>query len=599
MRFSLIIVLICAWSLSLSSQTKVITFKVSVDKENTDASIGIRGSVPPLSWEKDLKLNDEDGDGIYELKVQFQTNRRFVKYKFSKNGELELKGNDKRTLWFKNEALIANHIFDEYNCFSEEKLKTLVYTADQIKEDLAVLKSCLAYIHPNLNKYISAEDLENNYKALEAELLLNPNITNAYKCISKFAAKIKCSHTFTNPWNQGTTVEKAIFHQADKIPLTFSRIGTQLFIDKNVSTDARLKKGLEIQSINGVSSNVIMNQLTEYISSDGENYEKKLERLTLSGAEKFALFDIFYSLAYGSQKEFLLSLKNHEDGEVFVSKVKAISKTKRSSLINTKYNNSNQTFADNWQFELLNKSTAILKINSFAVYNKDFDWKLYLNQTFTTIEDKKIQNLIIDIRENEGGDDQVAEYILKRILKQKIQTEKIESITAYKKIPEELRPHISTWEKQPYNWGFKVKKRKDNKYQLRSIYGGRKKTYKPMSNGFKGDTYLLTGPQNSSATHLMATVVKQNKLACIIGETTGGNQRGLNGGHYFFLRLPNCKVELDIPIFGINIQKVSEDTPNGGIPPDIEVKKSINDLINENDPVIVKTLELIEQTNNN
>ena len=591
--FSLLAMLSCQ---STKSQTNQITFKVAIDRSDINKKISLRGSIPPLSWDKDYPMTDTNGDGIYETTITFNTDRSNVKYEFQVDGSSELAGSDSRKLWFKSKPITVEHLFNEYEYYNDEKLASLTLTPEQIKGDIAILKKTLAYIHPNLNGYRSEEDLEKDYQVLEAEMLATPTVTNAYKAISKFATNIQCSHTFTNPWNQGTMIKQAIFNQPDKAPFTFSRIGKQLFITKNASEDDRLKRGLEIVKINGVNATDILTQLANYITSDGANYEKRLERLLLSGDEKYALFDIFYSLEYGKQDSFLLDLKDHSTNNTLSSKVSAMSKTKRSKILNDRYDDSVKSFEDQWSFNMISEKIAHLKINSFAVQEKNFEWKNYLDDVFVQLNTKRIEHFIIDIRDNEGGQGEVGQYITQRILTKPIKVEAAKLQTTYRKIPDDLRTNISTWEKAPYNWRLKVKKIKDGRYQLRQLFAGgyKAKTYQPMNDGFKGKSYLLTGPQNSSATHIMATYVKKYKLATIIGQTTGGNQRGVNGNHFFFLKLPNSKVEVDIPIFKTTMQEVTSSTPNGGIIPDVIVTKNILDLINGVDTELEATLEHIE-----
>lgn len=592
--FSLVALLSCQTS---KSQINEITFKVAIDKSDINKTITLRGSIAPLSWDEDHPLTDTDGDGIYETSITFNTDKRNVKYKFLVDGTSELEGSDSRRLWFKSVPKTVQHIFNEYEYYNTEELASLTLTPEEIKEDISILKKTLGYIHPNLNGYRSKEDLENDYQLLESEMLATPTKKNAYKAISKFATKIQCSHTFTNPWNQGTTIKRAIFNQPDKVPFTFSRIGKQIFIAKNASKDNRLKRGLEIVRINGVRSEDILTQLANYITSDGANYEKRLERLLLNGDEKYALFDIFFSLEYGIQDSFQLDLKDHSTNHDLSVTVSAISKTKRSKILNERYEDSVISFEDLWSFNMINEKVAHLKINSFAVHNKKFEWQNYLDDVFAQLKAKNVEHFIIDIRDNEGGQGEVGQYILQRILTKTLKTEAGKLLTTYRKIPEDLRANISTWEDAPYNWRLKVKKIKDKKYQLRQLFSGgyKAKTYQPLKNGFKGKSYLLTGPQNSSATHIMATYAKKYKLAMIIGQTTGGNQRGVNGSHFFFHRLPNSKVEIDIPIFNTTMQEITSSTPNGGIVPDLIVEKNIPDLINGVDTELEATLNYINK----
>ncbi len=66
----------------------------------------------------------------------------------------------------------------------------------------------------------------------------------------------------------------------------------------------------------------------------------------------------------------------------------------------------------------------------------------------------------------------------------------------------------------------------------------------------------------------------------LVGQETGGNMLGTNGGYMFFLRLPNSKLEVDIPVLG---QYSIHDTEprNGGVMPDIVVERQPEQLIKD------------------
>ncbi len=595
MKLSHLLILALLLTTSCNSQQYEITFQLDATQLPSKQTIGLRGNVKPLSWKKDLELSDMDKDGIYEATVKFKTTKRNLRFKFTQNGEPELQGADNRIVWFKpDETSITNHVFDEYNYYDLDRIAKLTYTNEQIKEDVEILAKTLNFIHPNLYKYRDSIDLQKDLVALEDALQKHPNIANVFGEISKFAAKIKCSHTFTNPWNQGPDVKKAIFFQPDKLPLTFNRIGKRLFVAKNASSSSDLKKGMEIIAIDSIPSEEIMTRLAAYITSDGNNYEKRLQRLTLSGAAKFEMFDIFYPLEFGSKKSFRLSLKDPLTGDTLHRRINAISKTRRNTILKERYTSFQNTFEEGWQFKILNAQTALLRIDAFTVFNNEFDWKGFLENSFETVLDKKIENLIIDIRANEGGDTEVAEYLLEHIISQPITIAIPPQTTRYRKIPKNLKPYISTWDKRPYDWGNKLAYLGNGRYEMQSIFVPTSKTYRPSKSNFKGQVFLLTSAENSSATHIMSTYAKKYKLATLVGQETGGNQKGLNGGYMFFHSLPNSGVELDIPVFGINILKDAPDTYDGGIRPDVVVEKSIEDLIAGDDTEMKVVLELID-----
>lgn len=581
-----------------NAQEYEILFKVDASEEKSIKTLGLRGNTKPLSWKEGYPMTDEDGDGIYEATVKFKTSSKNLRYKFTIDKRLELEGSDNRTLWFKKgEKTIAEHIYNEYNFHNKETVEKLVYSSAQIKEDISILRNTLNFIHPNLYRYRDSLSLDKDFVTLENELLENPSIKQVYGRVSKLAAKIKCSHTFTNPWNQGINVKKSIFFQPDKLPFTFKRIGKRIFIDRNASESDKLKKRLEIVSINNIPTQEIMTRLAHYITSDGNNYEKKLQRLTLNGTSKFELFDIFYPLEFGSKTKFDVQHIDYQTKDTITTTVSALSKTKRSAILNERYPSYTNSFEDGWKLEILNAETALLKINSFAVFSSDFDWKKFIDISFNTIEQRDIKNFIIDIRENEGGDTEVAEYLVERMISKPITLKIPSQTTHYRKIPEEIKKHISTWEERPYDWGKKVKYIGNGKYELESSFMATSKTFRPKKNSFKGNIFMLIDAENSSATHITATYAKKYGIATLVGQETGGNQKGLNGGYLFFLRLPNSKVEIDVPVFGINILEETQETYDGGIVPDVLVQKSVDDLIRGVDTELEKVLELIANKN--
>ena len=79
---------------------------------------------------------------------------------------------------------------------------------------------------------------------------------------------------------------------------------------------------------------------------------------------------------------------------------------------------------------------------------------------------------------------------------------------------------------------------------------------------------ILIDASNSSATFQFAQMIKENKLASLVGKTTGGNQRGINGSAFFFVTLPNSRIEVDLPLVG---NFVGAERPTGVSIPFLEI----------------------------
>ena len=107
---------------------------------------------------------------------------------------------------------------------------------------------------------------------------------------------------------------------------------------------------------------------------------------------------------------------------------------------------------------------------------------------------------------------------------------------------------------------------------------------------FRGKVAVLIGPTCSSATFRFADLVQRNRLATLVGEPTGGNRRGINGGRYFFVRLPETGFEVDLPLVGYF--PLSEE-PDRGLDPDILVRPRLADMVAGVDPALAAAVKVV------
>lgn len=92
---------------------------------------------------------------------------------------------------------------------------------------------------------------------------------------------------------------------------------------------------------------------------------------------------------------------------------------------------------------------------------------------------------------------------------------------------------------------------------------------------------MLVGADNASATFELALAIRERKLGTLVGQATGGNQRGINGGAFYFLRLPNSRIEVDLPLIGYFAPSTR---PSAGVVPDVAVRVTAADLASGRDP---------------
>jgi C-terminal processing protease CtpA/Prc len=477
--------------------------------------------------------------------------------------------------------------------FAQETYKIL--TPSQMQNDLTVLQSAWINLHPGLYRYNTSEQIQEYFDALKLKCSIPLDEKIFYLSLSQLAQKIKCGHTFLNPLNIDSTTQSRILPQKT-IPFFFEVVsGDKFIITYNLSDNKSIKRGDEILAINGISAKTIIDSLLTVSRSDGRNsIGKKLNNIneTPDEANTYSLFDIYFPLFFPFNKEtFKLTTKKPSSKATNSNIIKSLSFEARILTYEKSFGKI-PVAEKTWEYKLLNEQTAYMKFGTFAFWNSNFNEINFVDSVFNDLAKRPaINNLIIDIRNNEGGDN-TGDYILSYITSKEIGCDDPDRVCyRYLTIPDSLLSYLSTWDNS-------FKKPKDpTKYTLNEIglyelkNNGQPCDYiKPKANGFIGNVYLLTNAKNSSAGYEMARNFRVAQLGKIVGETTGGSQQGINGGEFFFLTLPNSKFEIDLPlIYAYHAQK--EDV---GIKPDYEVNSTQKDISKGKDSQLKFVMTLIK-----
>jgi hypothetical protein len=82
-------------------------------------------------------------------------------------------------------------------------------------------------------------------------------------------------------------------------------------------------------------------------------------------------------------------------------------------------------------------------------------------------------------------------------------------------------------------------------------------------------------------------------LGTLVGQATGGNQRGITGGAFFFLRLPKSHIETDVPLIG-QFPIAAGPLPDAGIEPDVYVQPRLEDIAAGRDAELAEVMRRIK-----
>jgi len=449
-----------------------------------------------------------------------------------------------------------------------------------MKHDLQVTKAAWESLHPGLYRYNSPQQIDSLFDDAHSRITNIRSRKDFFILLSQLNIQLRCGHSFVSYYNQPESIEEEIFPKRF-LPLLFKVINGEFIITHNLSDHENIRAGDEILSINGITNKRITDSFLTVSKADGRNgLAKKLDNISIYpndiGNTKHTLTDIFFPLFFkpGDETSYKLQIRNQE-GRSTEYVIPLTTKSQRQDLYNAKYGQL-PVKEKTWNLTKVNNETCILKLGDFAVYNWKFNFKNWLDSTFVSIKKEKFKNLIIDIRQNEGGSDDVRDEVLSYIIQYPVSCHNSHKrFYKYLSIPDSLQPYLKTWDKS-------FRKPKDSSMfqpsdglYLEKASIEKCDTLYPKQNRFKGQIFLMTDVTNSSSTFLMADIIKKGNFATIVGEKTGGSRQGINGGQYFFLNLPGSKIEMDVPLV---YQTTGTTNPDEGISPDYEVVTTARDI---------------------
>lgn len=353
-----------------------------------------------------------------------------------------------------------------------------------------------------------------------------------------------------------------------------------------VSTPLGMEQYLtkSIKMLNGISSDFwihnVNNNLTLY---DGDAIQSKCDK-KLDG----------WNLVYG---ESVHSLKSQRivfsDGEVFNDEwIINNSITRSPSQVSEKsYFKNKNINNEHFSFDYPCDSVLLLALGTFSLEEEEFN----------TIKDsllsqsRRFPNLIIDVRNNGGGDERIMGKLLSLFVDSPIKgispyemvndTSSYESFKYSSNFPEGVTP-FSNYAYDRSKEGF-CKQPEWVDYVLTS-----------QRDRYKGRIYILTGESTYSAATLFASYLVRADRAVTVGRETPTGYHQMRANTFLDLRLPNSRIDIRIPLVKCVFDEVvSERTPNNrGLLPDYFVPITFDEVYtSKNDLILEKALEIISQ----
>ena len=451
--------------------------------------------------------------------------------------------------------------------------------------DVEILRQAWEGMHPGLYRYNSPQEITERLDGLSHAWRTPSSFRERFLALTRVTASIRCGHTYPSPYNGSDEMVAAMYPDRSLVPFRFRWIGGRMVVTEDQSEERVFPRGTVVTAINGTPTQDLLSRLIPLARADGHNDAKRINLMEVRGDDGFETFDIHLPLVLPLKETatFLLS-------DTRLVRVSLTNLADRKSRLSA--SSDLESDANPWTLEKRADGIHVLTMPGWALYNSTFDWEAWLGQVMDDLTGDGAKGLIVDLRGNEGGLD-CGNIILSRLVDRDLPLSRNQRWTRYRSAPEAIRPHLDTWDRSFLDWGDAAKASADRPgfYRLTRYDDGAEGTViAPAGKRFVGKVAVLCDASNSSATFGFAQSVLESGAATLIGEPTGGNRRGINGGAFFFLRLPVSGLEVDLPLIA---SFPDTPQPDAAILPDILVQTTVEDIAEERDPQKMAALQYL------
>lgn len=455
--------------------------------------------------------------------------------------------------------------------------------AEALREDARVLRSALEELHPGLLRYNTPAQVERAFARLERTFSRDRSLPEAYLAIAGLLGGLRCGHTFPNPANQPRAVAEAVFRGTPRVPFYFRWLDGRMVVTRDASASGAFPPGTEVLAVNGVPARRILERLLPFSRTDGGNEAKRLASLELLPAARWQAFDVYFPHLFPPPPGAWRFRVRAPGGAVRTVDAPPVDAAQRTALYDSLLAARRDTASPPWTLRFPDARMAVLEMPTWVTYNDRWDWEGFLRRAFGELAARGTPALVIDLRGNEGGS-AVGNVLLSHLVDAPVTLDRFRRFTRYRRLPEALRPHLDTWDRSFDDWGEAATPSAERPGFFRLVRAGEDTAgtvIRPAAPRYAGRVFVLVGAANSSATFEFALAARERGLATLVGQPTGGNRRGINGGAFYFLRLPRSRIEVDLPLVA---QFPTSPQPDAGIAPDVEVRVTAADLAAGRDP---------------
>jgi Peptidase family S41 len=449
-------------------------------------------------------------------------------------------------------------------------------TPAQASSDVALLRRALETIHPGLYRYVPKAQVDASFARLEAEAKHPTATLTLHREIARMVASIHCDHSKPELPEAIESWRKA---NASHLPFRFRLIEGRMIV-----ASGALPKGAEITAINGRPVPQILSAVAPLVAYDGDTDQAITAKISddsdLSGSD----LEEYWPGLFGSTERWDIGWKMPGEAATQTRQLAPISFDQWTELA-TPDAPFRSEFYNGISWRMAGK-VARLRIDTFVNYRNPVAATPFLGGFFKSMKAAGTDHLILDLRANGGGSEDVSIALARHLFDAPFIWSKP---LRYKTIRVgDLQRHISSWgdtaalfnppesafTRTADGWfdriptGTNEPDDDDSTIEHQPL---------PAAQRFTGRLTVLTGLRNGSGATRTIAWLKERRGATLVGEEGGGSAEGPTAGNIFLVTLPESGIKVRVPN-AWNRTNIKSFTPRRGVEVDALVVPTVADF---------------------
>ena len=276
-------------------------------------------------------------------------------------------------------------------------------TRDQALADIALMRRGLETIHPGLYRYRSKVEIDAAFARLEAVASGPISDLQFWRAVALMLAEIHCDHTKPEV---SDALDRYRNTHPTHLPLRFAFVEGRMIVVSNDGQPGAPPTGSEVTAINDVPIPRIVAALGRAVAYDGATVDAIVAKLSADSDLMGDDFNEYWPAFYGFPERWRLTFEAPGDTRLTRATLAPVS-FKTWTALPWPSGAYRDDFYKALTWRVAGKA-AYLRLDTFVNYRNPVDADAFLDGFFKILAKDHVDRLILDLRNNSGGSDDVS-----------------------------------------------------------------------------------------------------------------------------------------------------------------------------------------------